>query len=546
MMKTVENLKWQGNLTLSFSFFYAIIKKTGHIGGNMKKLVTLLLAIVLFALPACTQDPFLAEDDIVDSTQDIVIDFDAFVEERNAVRRASIEEKFTKEFIKTNGPDFREDLDIVSEEEAALLLDTPMNFSLQQPCAKADILEDVDLLFRVFKSFYGPYYYYGGDEAFGAAKVHIEEEINAASGKLTQEDMVAIVSKNLSFIKDRHMNIGPELLCETNKIAVHDFYVKDLWFYEDDVGYYTKKEGRKWYLSSVGNDENVDGYLKITIDEKGQLCYMLGLTVPVDDIRLTVDEISLCRGERIASIPIAWTEFSRRADYSLEETVTVKDGIPLVETVSQPLRDYSGEEEETQQNRLRNMGKDILTQDIIILNLNSGCGWQSLFETIDHRIHELTMFKLSKTAERLGRWNMPWKEGHYGAYVVRYYGGKWGENDTLVFAVQDQNNFSASESTIADIRTIENVVLVGGSTGGTAGPSAATNQQMVLPKTGLPVHFGASLIIHSGYTEDGYCFEPDIWVDPNDAVGAIYRMCQFYGITNNADTAVLDKYISAP
>ena len=244
MMKTVENLKWQGNLTLSFSFFYAIIKKTGHIGGNMKKLFTLLLAIVLFALPACTQDPFLAEDDIVDSTQDIVIDFDAFVEERNAVRRASIEEKFTKEFIKTNGPDFREDLDIVSEEEAALLLDTPMNFSLQQPCAKADILEDVDLLFRVFKSFFGPYYYYGGDEAFGAAKVHIEEEINAASGKLTQEDMVAIVSKNLSFIKDRHMNIGPELLCETNKMAVHDFYVKDLWCYEDDVGYYTKKEGR--------------------------------------------------------------------------------------------------------------------------------------------------------------------------------------------------------------------------------------------------------------------------------------------------------------
>ena len=51
----------------------------------MKKLFTLLLAIVLFALPACTQDPFLAEDDIVDSTQDIVIDFDAFVEERNAV-----------------------------------------------------------------------------------------------------------------------------------------------------------------------------------------------------------------------------------------------------------------------------------------------------------------------------------------------------------------------------------------------------------------------------------------------------------------------------
>ena len=258
-----------------------------------------------------------------------------------------------------------------------------------------------------------------------------------------------------------------------------------------------------------------------------------------------IDEITLCRGERIVSIPIAWVEFSRRADYSLEETITVKDGIPLLETAPRPVHHYSGEEEEAQQNRLRKMGKDILSQDVVILNLNSGCGWQSLFESIDHQVHELTLFKLSKTAELLGRWNMPWKEGNYGEYVARYYSGKWGKNDTLVFAVQDQNNFSAPENTIADILSIENVVLVGGSTGGTAGPSGGTNQQMVLPKTGLLVHFGASLTINPGYTEDGYCFAPDIWIDPNYAVDAICRMCQFYGISNDADTAVLDKYLSA-
>lgn len=527
----------------------------------MKKLVTLLFAFALLVLPACaatkdpsppedtivdsTQDPFLEEDDIVDSTQDIVIDFAAFLEERNAAHKVQLDEKYTEEFFKTYGPDFYEELNLVSEEEAALLLNTPENDSLQTPYPKADILEDVDLLFRVFKSFYGPYYYYGGDEAFEAAKARIETEINAVSDQLTLEDVIAILSKNLFFIKDRHMNIGPELLCETNKIAVHDYYVENLWLYEDDAGYYTKKEGRKWYLSSVGNDENVNEYLKVTIDEKGQLCYMLGLTVPVDDARLSIDAITLCRGERIAGIPIVWTEFSARAGYSLEETITVKDGIPLLETVPRPLRNYSAEEEEAAQNRLQNMGKDILAQDVVIVNLNGGCGWQSLFESIDHQIHELAMFRLSKTAEQLGRRNMPWQEGNYGEYVVRYFSGKWGENNKLIFAVQDRGNFSATEDTIADIRSIENVVLVGGSTGGTAGPSGGTNQQMFLPRTGLPVHFGASLMIDPGYTEDGYCFDPDIWIDPDDAVDAIYRMCQFYGISNTADTAALDKYISA-
>ena len=512
----------------------------------MKKLVTLLFAFALLVLPACaaTQDPFLEEDDIVDSTQDIVIDFAAFLEERNAAHKVQLDKKYTEEFFETYGPDFYEDLNLVSEEEAALLLSTPENDSLQTPYPKADILEDVDLLFRVFKSFYGPYYYYGGDEAFEGAKARIETEINAVSDQLTLEDVIAILSKNLFFIKDRHMNIGPELLCETNKIAVHDYYVEDLWFYEDDVGYYTKKEGRKWYLSSVGSDENVNEYLKVTIDEKGQLCYMLGLTVPVDDARLSIDAITLCRGERIAGIPIAWTEFSARAGYSLEETITVKNGIPLLETVPQPLCNYSAEEEEAAQNRLRNMGKDILTQDVVVVNLNGGSGWQSLFESIDHQIHALAMFRLSKTAEQLGRRNMPWQEGNYGEYVIQYFSGKWGENNRLIFAVQDRGNFSAAEDTIADIRSIENVVLVGGSTGGTAGPSGGTNQRMFLPKTGLPVHFGASLMIDPGYTEDGYCFDPDIWIDPDDAVDAIYRMCQFYGISNTVDTAVLGKYIS--
>lgn len=512
----------------------------------MKKLVTLLFAFALLVLPACaaTQDPFLEEDDIVDSTQDIVIDFAAFLEERNAAHKVQLDKKYTEEFFETYGPDFYEDLNLVSEEEAALLLSTPENDSLQTPYPKADILEDVDLLFRVFKSFYGPYYYYGGDEAFEGAKARIETEINAASDQLTLEDVIAILSKNLFFIKDRHMNIGPELLCETNKIAVHDYYVEDLWFYEDDVGYYTKKEGRKWYLSSVGSDENVNEYLKVTIDEKGQLCYMLGLTVPVDDARLSIDAITLCRGERIAGIPIAWTEFSARAGYSLEETITVKNGIPLLETVPRPLCNYSAEEEEAAQNRLRNMGKDILTQDVVVVNLNGGSGWQSLFESIDHQIHALAMFRLSKTAEQLGRRNMPWQEGNYGEYVIQYFSGKWGENNRLIFAVQDRGNFSAAEDTIADIRSIENVVLVGGSTGGTAGPSGGTNQRMFLPRTGLPVHFGASLMIDPGYTEDGYCFDPDIWIDPDDAVDAIYRMCQFYGISNTADTAALGKYIS--
>lgn len=74
----------------------------------MKKLVTLLFAFALWVLPACaaTQDPFLEEDDIVDSTQDIVIDFAAFLEERNAAHKVQLDENTPRNFSKHTDPIF--------------------------------------------------------------------------------------------------------------------------------------------------------------------------------------------------------------------------------------------------------------------------------------------------------------------------------------------------------------------------------------------------------------------------------------------------------
>lgn len=506
----------------------------------MKKALVLLAAVLLIMTSACGTDPFSQEDDFIESTNDIVIDLSEFIEKQNAAHKASLDTPFTEQFIQTNGPDFYNTLDLVSEEEATLLL-TSSQRELSQRCTKDDALRDIDLLFRVFKSFYGPYYHFGGDEAFDAAEKQIIAEITECPNEFTLSELVAITSKNLHFIKDRHMNIGPDLLCETNKIAWHDYYVKNIYFYEDDVGFYTKIQGRKWYLEAVGTDEEIGSFLKITIDENGQLCHMLCLATTVDDPRLAIKEITLARGERKAVKSILWTEFEIRSNYALTETVSIRNGIPLIESKTVATQDFQPEED-IQQQRLREMGEDILSQDVVVLNLNSGCGWQSLFEFIDHQICSIELYKLSNTADYLGRWNMPWKEAPIGQYAVRNFQGRWGKNDTLVFAVQDRLNYSAAETTIADIRAIENVILVGGITGGTAGPGGGTNQAMVLPNTGLFVHFGASLMACAGYEEEGHCFEPDIWVNPTNAVDAIYRLCSYYGISNTSDLSVLEQY----
>lgn len=493
-------------------------------------------------VPEGNNDIFLVEDDIVDSVNDVVISFDTFLAERNEAHKSATETGFSEEFIARCTPDFHDTLNLVSKEEAEALLNTEMNFDMNATCTKEEALEDVDLLFRLFAAFFGSYHYYGGSEVFDAAEAKIVEEIQSYNKDLTLGKLSQIIMENLIFIKDRHMNVGNWLICEYNNIAVADYYVKDLFFYEDDVGYYTKKHDKKWYLEAVGDDSNVSDYFKITIDEKGQLCYMLGLSVTATDKRLNIAEITLVRGTNVVEAPILWRSFVRRAWETINETINIREGIPFLEIDFKEEGPNASDDYDAQQERVRQMGRDVLTQDVLVMDANSGCGWQSLFESISHRATSLWLYKLSYAAEYLGRWNMPWNRGTYGEYVVNHFEGCWGENDTLIFAVQDASNYSASEDSIAELRSIENVITVGGNTGGTAGPGSSTNQHMTLPQTGLFVQFGASLSVDGYYSEDGYCIDPDIWVNPTEAVDAIYRLCDFYGIKNTADTSILDKY----
>jgi len=451
-----------------------------------------------------------------DCAEEVVIDINAFIDERNTAHKSILDTVYDESWFMSFAPSFSETLDLVSEEEADLLLNSHRG-NPSDLISKEAALQDVDLLFRVYESFYGPYYFFGGNETFYAAKDRIIEEINNANAQLTLDELSTIIIRNLSFVLDRHMDIGEYAVCEYNQIAVHDYYIKDLYFYEDMVGYYTKLDGKKWYISTIGTDTNIGNYLKVTVDEKGQLCYMPILVVPSTDLRREVDSLILTRGTNKIKCPITWVEFSQRKSYTLDEIVTVKNGIPLLEVEFNLNGSTSGEEQEEQQERLRRMGADFLSQDVCILDANSGCGWQSLFDSINHEYVDLSLYRLSNIADYLGRRNMPWGQGEIGQYFIRYFRGQWGKNDTLIFAVQDRGNFSASEGSIADIRTIENVITIGGNTGGTAGPDGATNQGMVLPNTGLYVHFGATLSIVGGYTDDGFCLEPDIWVDPVDA-----------------------------
>ena len=488
-------------------------------------------------------DPFTVDDGLVDSTNDIVIDFYEFLDQKNAEHKAVLDTTYSDKWYKQYTPDFHDTLDLVSKEEAEKLLSSRVRSPEAWWCSKDDALKDVELLFRVLKSFYGPYYYFGGEEAFDAAEERILAEIENKPEKFKIAEFAECIAKKLDFVLDRHFGVGENNnLCDINNITVYDFYVKDLYFYQDDVGYFTKINDRKWYIQQVGTDANFLDYFQITVDGKGQLCYCLLLCEPKTGLHTSIHDITLSRGERSVTLPIAWKMYLQRAnlDLKISEKISTKDNIPLLRVRFGS--STSGTDRDDQAQRLRVMGRDFLSQDVFIYDFVSGSGCQALFDSIRHQNVELSLYRFSNLASDLGRWNMPWDIAGRGEYGVRYFKGIWGKNDTLAFTVQDKTDFSAPSLSIANIRAIENRLTIGGSTGGSVGPGGSINQSMVLYNTGMLVEFGAALQIVAGYTEDGYCIEPDIWYEPREAAEAAYRICEFYGIENTVDTSTLAQY----
>jgi hypothetical protein len=208
--------------------------------------------------------------------------------------------------------------------------------------------------------------------------------------------------------------------------------------------------------------------------------------------------------------------FDTRDFRMINETTTVKNNIPLLSVgFWVPGTGQDANKAEEQCMRMSRIGRAYFTQDVFIFDFVSGSGGYEMFESIPHASYEFIAYRLSQLAEDLGMWNRPWHDQPKGRYATRIKPGLWGENDTIAFTVQDKTNFSASEWHILEARTIENVLTIGGSTGGTSDNGAGHN--MVLYNTGLGIELADSLGNGGTGELNDLCIKPDIWCEPDEA-----------------------------
>jgi len=262
---------------------------------------------------------------------------------------------------------------------AADKIDYPQTLTHEQ------IQSELDYLFNLLKYGYSGYEYFGGDDAFGAAKQAMEIKLATMSDPMSMSRyMNKVLSPYLKpVISDNHFNIyNTDVILgfgtKKNFYAFDEFY-----FYKSGNDYITTIDGTEYRLI---DDNDAYSYLLPTIDRDGKLSYILGtmLDAGVDYLDVTINFINTQTGETINKLIFMTAtsydylndlyENNSMYDFYTEYTV---DSIPVLANHSLYVPDTSDMEMRHQISKFFSTGSAFRNYPIAVLDLRSNIGGNS-------------------------------------------------------------------------------------------------------------------------------------------------------------------------
>ena len=463
-----------------------------------RKLLPLALSLALLA--ACTPAP--APSPTAEATPSptpaAAVDFHAFLDEVNETRRAVIEDGEPLD-ISAWTPDFTDQNHTFTDEEMEVLLtphDPAENLTLEQA------REDVETAFTLLRTTYGAYEYFGGDEVFDGLREDALARLEEADPALPLADAVAdaLYAVLSPVVRDGHFVVANRHLIEPYELS--PYYVPGV--YIDDP---------------TGLDED---YIKPTIGPDGAITYgFYALSRDGSDLPDTVGEYDGLNWTQCKPVrTLSGTAFSEGQC----------QGIPMLES-HRMYAERSGEEEQLE--RFASCGGEYADVPLLIFDVRSNPGgsdwwfmewfngWTGQYaqphKCTGHRYSQIGCYFLDYPDEAMGTWQVSSKPG------------RWVEREGITFLLTDAATASAGEDVLLDLHTAENTLVVGVNTGGCF--LVPGNFTYYLPNSGLPVFFGTGLGFYETMeNRDTVGYAPDLWVNPPDAMDAVARMCEYYGL----------------
>lgn len=99
----------------------------------------------------------------------------------------------------------------------------------------------------------------------------------------------------------------------------------------------------------------------------------------------------------------------------------------------------------------------------------------------------------------------------------------------FIFVLIDGNTCSAGEIFANMLTMGKQVVLVGTNTRGCL--NFGNINSVYLPNSGIRLQFGSQYSIDQSLEKtEGVGYFPDLWVEPEDSLDAVVRLCNYYGL----------------
>jgi len=443
-----------------------------------------------------------------------------------------------------------------SDAEIAILSDfdyaeAEKNYNGEKTVTKEQAIKDINYLFRLLKYSYGGYQYFGGDKVFGEAKINVIKSINSCDN-ITPDYLLRILYQYLDFIKDGHFALHSEsLIARYFKVY---YYNDDYEFFKDKKGYFTLIDNKSYYLKSVDGSDNVQDYIKLSINRDGRIIYTIGLlqniNTPKNSLTLTFvrnknkldKQITLEKSERlkdtatgfnkdfINDVPVV--KCRRMADIDKNDNTTELFSGSGSELKLYPISivdirgngggsdtpcdnwfiGYTGKKPTSTYSQATLLSKINCTinKNIMKQHLDNDNMSEDNYKTV------LNYYEYYNTLLKSKNFNQ-WNKSKETAILA--------ENKNIVFVLLDKSIASSGETFVKYLRNLKNVVFVGTNT---KGCDLFGNCVLYkLPNTGLMLYFGTSLHLTEGL-EEGTGFLPDIWVGSNDSLERVLKLIANY------------------
>ena len=422
-----------------------------------------------------------------------------------------------------------------------------------------EALEDIDCLFRILKYEYGGYVYFGSDEVFDKAKENIVNELNKTS-EIHISELEKIISEKLAFINDGHLRIGDVRI---NENFIENYYSNEkIVFKEDLKGFYTLVDGNKKYLEAINNDINVKSYMKLSIDESGDIVYYIGMTKEegpvIEKLSIKYKE-DVSTDDKIDLFRATMTDNYKKPTF--EEMVL--SGIPVI-----TLRHFDDIGDETFMKDFVESGHKYKDEKALVIDLRGNGGGSSMwgefwFENYTgypvqrggakilrfgpfHKQFN-SLYLHDNHTSYLNKYNMPelneFAEKYYDSIkdvmnddslnyqlIKREY--QVVDNDSIIFVLIDKRVGSSAEDFVLNLKSMNNVVVVGSNTYGCSDVLSMIN--LYLPNSRTNVFLGFSLDIkqEKPHFFDGVGLEPDIWLANSIMLERVLKLIESETIEN--------------